>query len=181
MQGKPTGAVRLSFGYMSTFEDACAVLDMVHEFFVSPASSRLAAAGGKAIPPIRTRRLPHDQIRQDMQAQRSASLSHFLPSLLTSPGSSEAWPEGKPRSSEPDGLGDAAAWQAWARSAAAGSPAAPQANGFMHFEPGTRPTDGHGCPRRCVAVTCCAGLVALLRTPAWVHVLLPVMQDLCLS
>ena len=166
----------MSFGYMSTFEDACAVLDMVTHFFVGPQatanSSKLAAAAAgnsraKTIPPIRTKRQPLDQIKQDMQAQRSASLSHFLPSILTSAGSSDAWPDSRPRNSEPDGLGDAAAWQAWARSAPAGSPNDPR-NGFLHFEPGARPAAARVCARlllcrpshMCMPACCICGLCA---------------------
>lgn len=35
MHGKPTGAVRVSFGYMSTFEDARKFIDFIVSFFVS--------------------------------------------------------------------------------------------------------------------------------------------------
>ena len=34
INGIPTGAIRVSFGYMSAFEDAAAVLHFVREFFV---------------------------------------------------------------------------------------------------------------------------------------------------
>ena len=96
VQGKPTGAVRVSFGYMSTFEDACAVLDLVSEFFMGPkapaASRKLELASkGKSLPPIRTGRQPKKD-GEDMQLMRSASLSHFLPSLLTSTGACPSLP-----------------------------------------------------------------------------------------
>lgn len=37
VDGRPTGAVRASFGYMSAWEDACALLDLVDKYFVSKA------------------------------------------------------------------------------------------------------------------------------------------------
>lgn len=37
MEGLPLGAVRVSFGYMSTFADAAAVVGFVQEFFGSAA------------------------------------------------------------------------------------------------------------------------------------------------
>ncbi|XP_049936458.1 retrovirus-related Pol polyprotein from transposon RE1 isoform X4 [Nymphaea colorata] len=38
LHGKPTGAVRISFGYMSTFEDAKKFIDFIEKAFVSKAS-----------------------------------------------------------------------------------------------------------------------------------------------
>uniref|UniRef100_A0A2P2KNL5 Molybdenum cofactor sulfurase MCS MOS MoCo sulfurase Molybdenum cofactor sulfurtransferase n=1 Tax=Rhizophora mucronata TaxID=61149 RepID=A0A2P2KNL5_RHIMU len=35
VHGKPTGAVRISFGYMSTFEDAKKFIDFIKSSFVS--------------------------------------------------------------------------------------------------------------------------------------------------
>ena len=49
VQGRPTGAVRVSFGYVSSFGDACAVLDFVREYFMQPSaqmSPALEAASG---------------------------------------------------------------------------------------------------------------------------------------
>ncbi|KAH9288390.1 hypothetical protein KI387_032507, partial [Taxus chinensis] len=39
ISGRPTGAVRVSFGYMSTFEDVQAFISFIDEFFVSKISS----------------------------------------------------------------------------------------------------------------------------------------------
>ncbi len=42
VDGRPTGAVRVSYGYMSTYEDARAVIEFVHDYFVEnqvPASA----------------------------------------------------------------------------------------------------------------------------------------------
>jgi molybdenum cofactor sulfurtransferase len=36
INGKPTGAVRVSFGYMSTFEDAKKFIDFIISSFASP-------------------------------------------------------------------------------------------------------------------------------------------------
>eukprot|EP00899_Mesostigma_viride_P018533 jgi/Mesvir1/26681/Mv20462-RA.2 len=44
LHAKPTGAVRVSFGYMSAFEDAQAVLDFVRKYFVDePPPAKVAA------------------------------------------------------------------------------------------------------------------------------------------
>ena len=43
MEGRPTGAVRVSFGYMSTYEDAAAVISFVREFFGAPAEQVMQA------------------------------------------------------------------------------------------------------------------------------------------
>jgi molybdenum cofactor sulfurtransferase len=51
VNGRPTGAVRVSFGYMSSYDDLAALLDFLHEFFVDSRTTppgQLAAAGAAA-------------------------------------------------------------------------------------------------------------------------------------
>lgn len=50
MNGKPTGVVRVSFGYPSTFSDAVAVLDVVRTFFLERPVEQPAAAAQQGHP-----------------------------------------------------------------------------------------------------------------------------------
>ncbi|KAH7444136.1 hypothetical protein KP509_02G066600 [Ceratopteris richardii] len=45
IDGKPTGAVRVSFGYMSTIEDALAFIDYIHKFFLNDGGCSLKLPG----------------------------------------------------------------------------------------------------------------------------------------
>jgi hypothetical protein len=40
INGQPTGAVRVSFGYMSTFEDCLAVIRFIRKYFVESGGER---------------------------------------------------------------------------------------------------------------------------------------------
>lgn len=50
VDGRPTGAVRLSVGYMTTFEDIAAVLEFVDKYFVSRAATAVTDVGSAATP-----------------------------------------------------------------------------------------------------------------------------------
>ena len=67
VQGKPTGAVRVSFGYTSSFEDACAVLAFLQEFFLSDEASTAA-------PVPSSKQLAHQQPAAELLASPALSL-----------------------------------------------------------------------------------------------------------
>lgn len=48
IDGRPTGAVRISFGYMSTVEDARAVIRFVRDYFVVTEPEPLSEWNGAA-------------------------------------------------------------------------------------------------------------------------------------
>ena len=50
IEGRPTGSVRISFGYMSTFEDAWTFLNFLRECFLVSEDSHLNEAACQAVP-----------------------------------------------------------------------------------------------------------------------------------
>jgi hypothetical protein len=49
VDGRPTGAVRVSYGYMSTYEDARAVIEFIRDYFVESKQSKAPASAGKKL------------------------------------------------------------------------------------------------------------------------------------
>jgi len=77
ISGRPTGAVRVSFGYMSTFEDARAFVSFIDEFFVSRISS------------FRDGKMPKDRRESDLGIgslmTTSTERKHYLESITVYP------------------------------------------------------------------------------------------------
>ncbi|CAH2037341.1 unnamed protein product [Thlaspi arvense] len=76
INGKPTGAVRVSFGYMSSFEDAKKFIDFIISSFVSPTKNignGIAVSG-------RFTQLPSEELES-----RESSPSYFLKSVTIYP------------------------------------------------------------------------------------------------
>lgn len=71
LHGKPTGAVRVSFGYMSTFEDAMKFVNFVENNFVILSSNRCA--------------LPPSSISLPIEGIAKAAERHFLTSITVYP------------------------------------------------------------------------------------------------
>ncbi|XP_059284298.1 molybdenum cofactor sulfurase isoform X1 [Lycium ferocissimum] len=71
LHGKPTGAVRVSFGYMSTFEDAMKFLNFVENNFVILSSNRCTLQLSSISPPI--------------EGTAKAAARHFLTSITVYP------------------------------------------------------------------------------------------------
>ncbi|KAH0707926.1 hypothetical protein KY290_012455 [Solanum tuberosum] len=71
LHGKPTGAVRVSFGYMSTFEDAMKLVNFVENNFVITSSNRCA--------------LPPSSISLPIEGIAKAAARHFLSSITVYP------------------------------------------------------------------------------------------------
>ncbi|XP_057988840.1 molybdenum cofactor sulfurase isoform X1 [Hevea brasiliensis] len=89
IQGKPTGAVRVSFGYMSTYEDAKKFIDFITRSFVSTPNK---SANGNL---FRPRSIPFSS---DGQEKRHSSAGYYLKSITIFPIKScggfsvESWP-----------------------------------------------------------------------------------------
>ncbi|XP_049413615.1 molybdenum cofactor sulfurase isoform X2 [Solanum stenotomum] len=71
LHGKPTGAVRVSFGYMSTFEDAMKLVNFVENNFVITSSNRCA--------------LQPSSISLPIEGIAKAAARHFLSSITVYP------------------------------------------------------------------------------------------------
>lgn len=90
ISGRPTGAVRVSFGYMSTFEDAQAFVNFIDEFFVSWISS---SGNGKMAKDLR-----ESDIEIGSLMTTSAKRKYYLESITVYPIKScagfsvDSWP-----------------------------------------------------------------------------------------
>lgn len=93
IEGRPTGAVRVSFGYMSTWEDVTAFLHVIDKYFVS--KTAMAEAADASTPPFHA--LSFDK-REPLGSPSTLSLrlgSIFLyPIKSCAAMSVEAWPVG---------------------------------------------------------------------------------------
>jgi len=76
INGKPTGAVRVSFGYMSTFEDAKKFIDFIISSFASPPKK----TGNGTVVSGRFPQLPSE----DLESKESFP-SHYLKSITVYP------------------------------------------------------------------------------------------------
>ena len=60
--GRPTGAVRISFGYMSTVEDAMEFLFVVDKYFVSKSPTIISSPLEPLVPVVSTLRIDGDSL-----------------------------------------------------------------------------------------------------------------------
>jgi len=74
VEGRPTGAVRVSFGYMSTWEDVTALLHLLDKYFVSKTTTTPAVPSATFVP----------SLSLSMPSLSSCGQSSPSPALLTS-------------------------------------------------------------------------------------------------